>query len=262
VKDVRLRLDRIVDAEGEDQPAVHVVGQAGRGLGAPPAGDVGAGVAADAEIIGGQVGKRGARADASHPALEQRVAGAVGEAVADETDAHGVMLRQGRGKGNKFPFPRTCERPLQLLWLGPSGGTAMTSLKDILTHRFGYRRGDFGATGLVRVDCEEGTISPVPLQDIFTPRTVDPAKVVRLADLFRPGQVVGLNAVGREPARRFTVLTVTPDGLMVEGEEREFLPWNAMRHGLIRPEMIVFGTVTPAHSVRAEKSAGNRITGA
>ena len=135
----------------------------------------------------------------------------------------------------------------------------MTSLKEILIRRFGYRRGDFGATGLVRLDCEEGTISPVPLQDIFTPCTVSPAKVVRLADLFRPGQEVMLSAVGREKARRFVELMVAPDGLMVEAEGRVFLPWNALRHGLIRPEMIVFCGGAPCHPVRPEKSAGLRV---
>jgi len=118
----------------------------------------------------------------------------------------------------------------------------MITLKEILTRRFGYRRGDFGATGLVRLDCEEGTISPVPLEDIFTPRTVSPAKVVRLAELFRPGHDIMLKGIGREKARRFSVLMVGADGLTVDGgpEGREFLAWNALRHGLIRPELIVF----------------------
>ena len=118
----------------------------------------------------------------------------------------------------------------------------MTSLKDVLTRRFGYRRSDFGTTGLVRLDCEDGTISPVPLEDIFTPRTANPAKVVRLADLFRPGQEITLKGIGREKARRFSVLMVSGDGLMVDAASggREFLPWNALRHGLIRPELIVF----------------------
>jgi hypothetical protein len=118
----------------------------------------------------------------------------------------------------------------------------MTTLKDVLTRCYGYGRGDFGATGLVRVDCEEGTISPVPLQDIFTPHTVSPAKVVRLAAIFRPAQGVTLKGIGREKARSFRILMVSGDGLMVEtpSAAREFLPWHALRHGLLRPELIVF----------------------
>lgn len=118
----------------------------------------------------------------------------------------------------------------------------MTTLKDILTRRYGYRRGDFGATGLVRVDCDEGTISPVPLEDIFTPRSVSPAKVVRLAALFRPAQGVTLRGIGREKSRSFRVLLVSDDGLTVESPAvaREFLPWRGLRHGLLRPELIVF----------------------
>lgn len=118
----------------------------------------------------------------------------------------------------------------------------MTTLKDILTQCYGYRRGDFGATGLVRVDCEEGTISPVPLQDIFTPHTVSPAKVVRLAAVFLPAQRVTLKGIGREKARSFKILMVSGDGLMVEtpGSAHEFLPWNALRYALLRPELMVF----------------------
>ncbi|MBC7950578.1 MAG: hypothetical protein H7Z12_01990 [Rhodospirillaceae bacterium] len=118
----------------------------------------------------------------------------------------------------------------------------MTTLKDILTQCYGYRRSDFGATGLVRVDCEEGTISPVPLQDIFTPHTVSPAKVVRLAAVFQPAQGVMLKGIGREKTRSFKILLVSGDGLMVEtpAAAREFLPWHSLRHGLLRPELIEF----------------------
>ncbi|MBC7951810.1 MAG: hypothetical protein H7Z12_08350 [Rhodospirillaceae bacterium] len=118
----------------------------------------------------------------------------------------------------------------------------MTTLKEILTQCYGYRRGDFGATGLVRVDCEEGTISPVPLQDIFTPHTVSPAKVVRLAAVFCAAQGVTLKGIGREKTRSFKVLMVSGDGLMVEtpSAAHEFLPWHALRHALLRPELMVF----------------------
>ncbi|MBX9634081.1 MAG: hypothetical protein K2X44_03785 [Magnetospirillum sp.] len=118
----------------------------------------------------------------------------------------------------------------------------MTTLREILTQCYGYRRGDFGSTGLVRVDCEEGTISPVPLRDIFTPQTTSPAKVVRLAAVFRPGQGVMLKGVGREKGRRFKVLSVSADGLTVgtPAVASQFLPWHSLRHGLLRPELMVF----------------------
>ncbi|MCR6631106.1 MAG: hypothetical protein NVV74_14245 [Magnetospirillum sp.] len=117
----------------------------------------------------------------------------------------------------------------------------MVTLKDILVRRYGYNRDDFGSAGLVRLDLEEGTLSPVPLHDIFTPHRIDPAKVVRLTALFSPGQQLTLMGVGRAPTRRFTVLMVSGDGLMVEGGgARELVGWEILRHGLMRPELLVF----------------------
>lgn len=131
----------------------------------------------------------------------------------------------------------------------------MATLKDILIRQYGYRRADFGATGLVRVDCSEATISPVPLEDIFTPRSVSPAKVVRLDSLFRPGQIVELRGVGRERLRRFRVLAVSGEGLTVDMADagRQFLPWQALRQGLIRPELISFAPARPPEGRPAER---------
>lgn len=128
----------------------------------------------------------------------------------------------------------------------------MATLKEVLIRRYGYGRGDFGTAGLVRLDCEEGTISPVPLMDIFTPHSSHPGKVVRLVSLFQPQQRLVLRGIGREPSRRFRVLMVSGDGLMVEtaSTARRFLPWARLRHGLIRPELLVFeGESTPAPPV-------------
>lgn len=118
----------------------------------------------------------------------------------------------------------------------------MATLKDILVRHYGYGRDDFGSAGLVRLDCAEGTLSPVPMHDIFTPHRGDPAKVVRLAALFRPGQGVTLIGIGRAPTRRFTILMVSGDGLMAETPEsaHEFLPWERLRHALMRPELLIF----------------------
>jgi hypothetical protein len=120
----------------------------------------------------------------------------------------------------------------------------MVTLKDILVRRYGYGRDDFGSAGLVRLDLEEATLSPVPLHDIFTPHRIDPAKVVRLTALFRPGQSVTLRGIGRAPTQTFAVLMVSGDGLMVESGTggRELLPWARLRHGLMRPELLVFGS--------------------
>lgn len=125
----------------------------------------------------------------------------------------------------------------------------MTTLKEILIQHYGYRRGDFGSTGHVRVDCEEGTISPVPLEDIFTPHSMSPNKVVSMAGLFRPAQGVTLRGIGREPPLRFTVVVVASNGLTVEtpGGTRDFLSWSRLRHGMIRPEMLVFDGARPAN---------------
>lgn len=118
----------------------------------------------------------------------------------------------------------------------------MATLKDILVRRYGYGPDDFGSAGLVRLDCAEGTLSPVPMRDIFTPHSIDPAKVVRLTALFRPGQAVTLTGIGRFPTRRLTIVSVGGDGLMVETapQTREFLPWERLRHALMRPELLIF----------------------
>lgn len=118
----------------------------------------------------------------------------------------------------------------------------MATLKDVLVRRFGYGRDDFGSAGMVRLDCEQGTLSPVPMHDIFTPHSTDPAKVVRLAALFRPGQALTLTGIGRSPTRRLVVLMASGDGLMVQTAEaaHEFLPWERLRHALMRPELLVF----------------------
>jgi hypothetical protein len=119
----------------------------------------------------------------------------------------------------------------------------MSTLKDVLVRRYGYGPHDFGSAGLVRLDLEEGTLSPVPLRDIFTPTQGEPAKVVHLADLFRSGQEVTLTGIGRAPTRRFAVTSVMADGLEVRTAEgrAEHMPWSALRHGLMRPELLVFG---------------------
>lgn len=118
----------------------------------------------------------------------------------------------------------------------------MATLKDVLIRRYGYGRDDFGSAGMVRLDCEQGTLSPVPMHDIFTPHSTDPGKVVRLAALFRPGQALTLTGIGRSPTRRLMVLMVSGDGLMVATAEaaHEFLPWERLRHALMRPELLVF----------------------
>lgn len=137
------------------------------------------------------------------------------------------------------------------------------TLKELLVRRHGYRQGDFGSAGFVRVDFEEGTISPVSLQDIFTPRR-SPARVVRLAALFRPGQEVTVKGVGRIPARRFKVIEVGQDGLTVETPEHQaaFLGWPSLRHGLSRPELIVLADTEAADaSVRPRPSAPQRPAG-
>lgn len=135
----------------------------------------------------------------------------------------------------------------------------MTSLKEVLVRRYGYGPGDFGTAGLVRLDCEEGTLSPVPLRDIFTPHSTHPAKVVRLSSLFQPQQVVVLKGVGREPAMRFRVLMVSGDGMMVEmlPAGRRFVAWAGLRHGLIRPDRMLFeGGTSPAIPPAAKENQG------
>lgn len=118
----------------------------------------------------------------------------------------------------------------------------MATLKDILIRRYGYGRDDFGSAGLVRLDLAEATLSPVPMHDIFTPHRGDPAKVVRLAALFRPGLGVTLTGIGRSPTRQFRVVAVQDDGLMVQAAQAnaEFLPWERLRHALMRPELLIF----------------------
>lgn len=118
----------------------------------------------------------------------------------------------------------------------------MATLKQLLVQRYGYGAADFGAAGMVRLDCQEGTLSPVPMRDIFTPHSTSPAKVVRLAALFRPGQELTLTGIGRAPTRRMVVLMVSGDGLMVRTAEsaHEFLPWERLRHALMRPELLIF----------------------
>lgn len=124
----------------------------------------------------------------------------------------------------------------------------MATLKDVLVRRYGYGPDDFGSAGLVRLDCAEATLSPVPMRDIFTPHSIDPAKVVHLQALFRPGQVVTLTGIGHSPTRRLTVLTVGDDGLTAETapDTREFLPWEQLRHALMRPELLIFHTNSDA----------------
>jgi hypothetical protein len=139
----------------------------------------------------------------------------------------------------------------------------MVTLKDVLVRGYGYGPDDFGSAGLVRLDLEEATISPVPLHDIFTPHSIDPAKVVRLASLFRAGQNVLLKGVGRAPTRRFVVVAVESGGLAVEtdGGEREMLGWVALRHGLMRPELLVFGSFPPLREGVADnrKNSANSV---
>lgn len=120
----------------------------------------------------------------------------------------------------------------------------MTTLKDVLIRRYGYGRDDFGSAGLVRLDCAEGTLSPVPMRDIFTPHSIDPAKVVRLAALFRPGQVMTLTGIGRSPTRRLVIQAVGDLGLTAEmpPDGSEFVPWEGLRHALMRPELLIFHT--------------------
>lgn len=122
------------------------------------------------------------------------------------------------------------------------GWRMMTTLRDVLVRCYHYGRDDFGSAGMVRLDCAGGTLSPVPMRDIFTPHSIDPAKVVRLTDLFRPGQVVTLTGIGRAPTRRLAILAVEGQGLTVENGDgaREFLPWEHWRHALMRPELLIF----------------------
>ncbi|HLO75255.1 MAG TPA: hypothetical protein VK196_02210 [Magnetospirillum sp.] len=141
----------------------------------------------------------------------------------------------------------------------------MATLKDILVRRYGYGRDDFGSAGLVRLDCAEGTLSPVPMHDIFTPHRGNPAKVVRLAALFQAGQVLTLTGVGRAPTRQLTILMVSGDGLMAQTPEctREFLPWERLRHALMRPELLIFhdnSPQTPALSDETKKNANSLCT--
>jgi|AGTN01.1.fsa_nt_gi hypothetical protein len=137
----------------------------------------------------------------------------------------------------------------------------MATLRDVLIRGYGYGRGDFGTAGLVRLDCEAGTISPVPLRDIFTPYSTHPGKVVRLASLFQPQQIVVLSGIGREPSRRFRVLMVSGDGVMAQTETtpRRFLPWASLRSGLIRPDLMAFeGDSIPAIPPAAKENQGAR----
>lgn len=153
------------------------------------------------------------------------------------------MLRQEGPAGNKFPHLAVpARRPHMTSGFGRQGVVGMATLKDVLVRRYGYGRDDFGSAGMVRLDCEEGTLSPVPMRDIFTPHSTDPAKVVRLAALFRPGQAVTLTGIGRAPTRRLTILMVSGDGLMAQTGQaaREFLPWERLRHALMRPELLIF----------------------
>lgn len=145
-------------------------------------------------------------------------------------------------------------------------GGFMVTLKDVLVRGYGYDRDDFGSAGLVRLDTEEGTLSPVPLHDIFTPHRINPAKVVRLTSLFRSGQQVTLKGVGRAPTCSFTVLDVARDGLVVEngGGTRETMPWAHLRHGLMRPELLVFGSfppLDPRKDDKRKKSINSLCTG-
>ncbi|MGE5514840.1 MAG: hypothetical protein ACM31D_03365 [Bacteroidota bacterium] len=142
----------------------------------------------------------------------------------------------------------------------------MATLKDILVRRYGYGPDDFGSAGLVRLDCAEGTLSPVPMRDIFTPHSIDPAKVVRLTALFHPGQAVTLTGIGRFPTRRMTVLTIGDDGLMVETapQTHEFLPWERLRHALMRPELLIFhenSAASPGMKDTGKKVAKSLCTG-
>lgn len=129
----------------------------------------------------------------------------------------------------------------------------MTTLKDVLVRRYGYGADDFGSAGMVRLDCAEGTLSPVPMRDIFTPHSIDPAKVVRLAVLFRPGQVVTLTGIGRSPTRRLVIQAVGDLGLTVEAapDGSEFMPWERLRHALMRPELLIFHA-NPLSSERSQ----------
>ena len=142
----------------------------------------------------------------------------------------------------------------------------MATLNDVLVRRYGYGPHDFGSAGMVRVDCQEGTLSPVPMRDIFTPHSTSPAKVVRLAALFRPGQDLPLTGIGRAPTRRLAVLMVSGDGLMVRTAQsaREFLPWDQLRHALMRPELLIFHAVSghpQENADRGEKVEKSLCTG-
>jgi hypothetical protein len=77
--------DAVIDAEGEHHPRGMLGRQAARRLGLPARGDVGRGVAADAEIVERHVdaARAGTRAEPPDPAEAFRVAGAGDETVAD-----------------------------------------------------------------------------------------------------------------------------------------------------------------------------------
>lgn len=126
--------------------------------------------------------------------------------------------------------------------MAATGEEPVATLKDVLVRRYGYGRDDFGSAGLVRLDLTEATLSPVPMRDIFTPHSSNPAKVVHLAALFRPGQVLTLTGVGRSPTCQLSILTVADDGLNVQNGpgEPEFWPWERLRHALMRPELLIF----------------------
>lgn len=124
---------------------------------------------------------------------------------------------------------------------------ATATLKDVLIRRYRYGRDDFGSAGMVRLDCAEGTLSPVPMHDIFTPHRSDPAKVVRLSELFRPGQHITLRGIGRAPTQDIAVLAVTEAGLTAKigGAEPEEMRWERLRHALMRPELLIFHEFSP-----------------
>ncbi len=142
----------------------------------------------------------------------------------------------------------------------------MATLRDILVRRYGYGRDDFGSAGMVRLDCAEGTLCPVPMHDIFTPHRANPAKVVRLGALFRPGQRLTLRGIGRAPTVEVAVLRVSADGLTVRAGENshEFLPWERLRHALMRPELLIFhdnSAAAPSGENPAKKVAKSLCTG-
>jgi len=82
--------DAIIDAEGEDDPAIGVGRKPGRGFVLPTVRDIFRGVAPDAEIVIGKIAPAPPRrgADPARPAEAFRIARAIDEAIAEKADPH------------------------------------------------------------------------------------------------------------------------------------------------------------------------------